>query len=751
MVVPKAQSTPHFTLQSFPSTPFNGIGADNYSAPTFADLDGDGDLDLLIGSVHGTLNYYKNTGSAISPVYSQQTGTNDPFNGVDVGYFSTPTFADLDGDGDFDLIVGEYYGTLKYYQNTGSSSAPTYTEQTGNSNPFSSIDVGDFSNPTLADLDSDGDLDAIVGASDGTLRYYTNMGSATSPIYVEQTSSNNPFNGIDVGIYSSPTFADLDGDGDLDAIVGQSYGTLKYYKNTGSTSDPIYEEQTGSNSPFNGINLFSSSPTFADIDGDGDLDAIVGEFYGTLQYFLNTPVYINRNRNPVAVDDAVSTNEDGGLTGNLLSANPTTADSDADGDSLTVSEVNGSAANVGTVIALGKGNLQVNANGTFNFDPNKGYESLAQGAIATETFTYTLSDGNGGSDLATVTVTITGVNDAPIITNPIADQTFNAYSLLNFAIPAGSFTDVDAGDTLTYTASLANGSPLPNWLSFNPATQSFQGIATSEDVGNLSIKVTATDSSASNASVSTIFALNIGLPTTITTNTITGTSSNDILQGTVNNDLINGLDGNDTLMGNTGDDTVNGQGGNDILRGGIGNDILNGGIGNDQLFGDDGIDILIGGDGTDSLNGGIGNDILDGGTGNDLLFGEDGSDTVMGGSGDDILRGGNGDDTLFGSLGNDSIYGDAGSDTLWGGAGSDSLWGGVGSDRFGLQSGQGADTIRDFSLAESDVFVLGSGLSYNNLSISQSGSNTLIKVGTETLATLFGVQSNLITAAQFVS
>jgi hypothetical protein len=62
----------------------------------------------------------------------------------------------------------------------------------------------------------------------------------TPRAYTEQTGAANPFNGIDVGVSSTPTFADIDGDGDLDAIVGESGGTLKYYKNTGSSTAPIY-------------------------------------------------------------------------------------------------------------------------------------------------------------------------------------------------------------------------------------------------------------------------------------------------------------------------------------------------------------------------------------------------------------------------------------------------------------------------------------------------------------------------------
>jgi len=81
--------------------------------------------------------------------YIQRTGTANPFNGINVGRYSTPTFADLDADGDLDALIGEQDGNLYYYKNTGSSTNPLYTEQTGTANPFNAIDFGASSTPTL--------------------------------------------------------------------------------------------------------------------------------------------------------------------------------------------------------------------------------------------------------------------------------------------------------------------------------------------------------------------------------------------------------------------------------------------------------------------------------------------------------------------------------------------------------------------------------------------------------------------------
>lgn len=76
--------------------------------------------------------------------------------------------------------------------------ANEYIRQPGTANPFNDIDIGDYSIPTLAELD--GDLDAIVGEDDGTLNYYKNTGSSTAPVYTEQTDTANPFSDVTIGL-----------------------------------------------------------------------------------------------------------------------------------------------------------------------------------------------------------------------------------------------------------------------------------------------------------------------------------------------------------------------------------------------------------------------------------------------------------------------------------------------------------------------------------------------------------------------
>jgi Ca2+-binding RTX toxin-like protein len=279
---------PALVEQTGTANPFNGVVVGFFSTPTLADLDGDGDLDALVGEYSGALLYFENTGTAAAPVFTERTGTANPFNGVEVGIVSTPTFADLDGDGDLDALVGDIYGALNYFENTGTTSVPVFTSRTGTANPFNGVDVGRQSTPTLADLDNDGDLDALVGEFDGVLIFFENTGTVSAPVFTARTGGANPFNGVDLGIVSAPTFADMDGDGDLDVVVGERFGELNYFENTGTVSAPVFTARTGAANPFNGIDVSDhSAPTFADLDGDGDLDALVGEFLGNLNYFEN--------------------------------------------------------------------------------------------------------------------------------------------------------------------------------------------------------------------------------------------------------------------------------------------------------------------------------------------------------------------------------------------------------------------------------------------------------------------------------
>jgi hypothetical protein len=119
----------------------------------------------------------------------------------------------------------------------------------------------------------------------------------------------------------------------------------------------------------------------------------------------------------------------------------------------------------------------------------------------------TATDGSSAAVSDTFALTVTNVNDAPSVANVIADQSIAEDSALSFQFASNTFADVDSGDSLTYTATLSNGSALPSWLSFDASTRTFSGTPTNGEVGSIDVKVTATDGSS--AAVSDTFALTV--------------------------------------------------------------------------------------------------------------------------------------------------------------------------------------------------------------------------------------------------
>ena len=252
------------------------IDVGSESVPAFADLNGDGLLDMLVGNKldpkhneRARLYYFRNTGSARAPAFAL-TDTLD----AGVAFHYAPALGDIDKDGDADLLLGTWNEGVHVYRNEGGRQEPRFVRDTAATIRF---ERGSNFTPTLADIDGDGDLDVLVGEASGELNLVRNTGSATSPVF--KVESEN-YQAVDSGRRSHPALADLDGDGDLDLLMGHENSGAVYYRNDGNAREPRFVKAE--------MNIAlppAAAPAFVDLNGDGKLELITGSLSGGLTYW----------------------------------------------------------------------------------------------------------------------------------------------------------------------------------------------------------------------------------------------------------------------------------------------------------------------------------------------------------------------------------------------------------------------------------------------------------------------------------
>ena len=252
----------------------DAIDIGNESIPAVGDLDGDGTLDLLLANkidpnATQTSRVYRftNRGTASAPSF-QMDGRLD----LPDAYHYAPALGDLTGDGAADLLLGTWKGRVAYYRNGGDGTFERVDDA------LVELARGSNSTPALADIDDDGDLDLFVGASDGSLTFYRNTGSAQDPAFTREpgVAAN-----VEVDSRSAPALADVDGDGDLDLLVGSKGNSVAFYRNTGSAQAPAFEvvDAPSLNAPP------LAAPAIADVDGDGLAELLLGNVGGGVLYF----------------------------------------------------------------------------------------------------------------------------------------------------------------------------------------------------------------------------------------------------------------------------------------------------------------------------------------------------------------------------------------------------------------------------------------------------------------------------------
>jgi hypothetical protein len=309
--------------------PNNSIPVDLYLYPGtfYEDVNFDGIKDLLASP--GTDNdtedkesvwCYENTGSNNSPSFNLISKNMFQNEMLDFGKSSSPILIDLNNDGLKDLMFGylgefdlsslnHYKSAISVYINTGSSQEPKFEWLTDDFQNLSSLINNIDLYPAMADLDNDGDLDAIVGDYSGYIHYLTNGSSDPSIINLSMAQpqmQDNLGSPIDVGYCAKPVLFDLDMDNDLDLIIGEATGTLTFYENIGSINSPVFslvsEEFGGVDVTEWWTNIGSSVPNFKYINNE--LTLFVGSERGAL--FMYDSIANNLDGSFNLVDSNVS-------------------------------------------------------------------------------------------------------------------------------------------------------------------------------------------------------------------------------------------------------------------------------------------------------------------------------------------------------------------------------------------------------------------------------------------------------------
>lgn len=470
---------PAFTLQTGTANPLDGEDVGTFSMPALGDLNNDGNLDVIAGINNGTFAFYANTGTATVPAFTEQLGAANPLNSEDIGSFSTPTLGDIDNDGDLDLFTGNNAGTFNFFENTGTVTVPAFTQRTGGLNPLDGQDVGAFSKPALADVDGDGDLEVFAGNGDGTVSFFENTGTVSAPVYTPRTGASNPMDGVDVGIDSTPTLGDVDDDGDLDLIVGKSDGKFTFFENTGTAMAPVFSALTGAANPLDGEDVGSGSgPALGDLDGDNDLDLIVGDGTGMFSYFTATPPPVVLPVVNLSVSTTSGTEDS--MTQVTVTATASSAVSGNQTVNLAVTGTDITAGDYtlsGTQITIADGQTQGDV--TFTVQDDMAIENL-------ETAILTISTPSSGIELGTTLVQNVAITDNDVagptdFTLPVSGdyrvvlnvdtvEIRNSGDVLVGTLPLGTppilINGTSGNDLLT--VDFTGGVPIPNGgLTFN--------------------------------------------------------------------------------------------------------------------------------------------------------------------------------------------------------------------------------------------------------------------------------------------
>ncbi len=303
-----------------------------------ADYEGDGDLDLLVGmddwSDYGWDNAFDSTGNWVNGplhgyVYLLENIEGEYHNRgrlqaggaeIDVYGAPSPNLADFDGDGDLDLICGEFLDRMTYFENVGTREKPEYAAGVFLENQEGTIKMDlEMIIPVAIDWDRDGHVDLIVGDEDGRVAWVRNTGKQhngipefSTPRYFRQAADHLKF-----GALVTPVSVDWDNDGDEDLIAGNSAGYIAFIENLSGGPNPSWAEpellevngeairiQAGENGSIQGpaeAKWGYTTLSVADWNGDGHQDIIFNSIWGKVEWIQNTGTALMAAQ-PVKVD-----------------------------------------------------------------------------------------------------------------------------------------------------------------------------------------------------------------------------------------------------------------------------------------------------------------------------------------------------------------------------------------------------------------------------------------------------------------
>ena len=296
----------------------------------YVDYDGDGALDLIAGvgawddygwdnaynakgewtngSLHGYVYLMHNKGTTAKPEYDAPAKVRAGGKAVDVYGRPSPNFADFDGDGDLDLLCGEFVDSFTYFENIGTRKVPKYADGRKLTHKGQTLTMDlEMILPSAVDWDGDGDIDLIVGDEDGRVALVEHTGKIEegvpqflAPVYFQQEADEVKF-----GALSTPVGFDWDGDGDEDIICGNTAGHIAFIENL---SGPKIERpkwaapqllqaggetlriMAGANGSIQGPcerKWGYTTQTVADWDDDGLPDLIVNSILGKVVWYRN--------------------------------------------------------------------------------------------------------------------------------------------------------------------------------------------------------------------------------------------------------------------------------------------------------------------------------------------------------------------------------------------------------------------------------------------------------------------------------